>query len=299
MKHLTRSFGNWACALLCLLATAAAGEIRLVDVTGHEVVLEAPAQRIVSLAPHITETLFAAGAGEKIVGTVASSDYPEAAKAIPQIGGYDRINRESLMAARPDLVLAWESGNGSEVIAGLRALGVTVYVSEVRELDQIAGSLRAFATLAGTTEAGHAAADAFDRRLAALRNTYSHRPPVTVFYQIWNSPILTLNGEHLISDVIRLCGGRNSFTDAIALVPKISIESILLRDPDVIVASGMGEEHPEWVDDWRRFPSLRAVQHQQLYFIPPSLLQRHSTRILDGAEQLCGFLEKARAGPAT
>ncbi|MAC33099.1 MAG: cobalamin-binding protein [Haliea sp.] len=299
MQHLTRSLGNWGCALLCLLATAAAGEIRLVDVTGHEVVLEAPAQRIVSLAPHITETLFAAGAGEKIVGTVASSDYPEAAKAIPQIGGYDRINRESLMAARPDLVLAWESGNGREVIAGLRALGVTVYVSEVRELDEIAGSLRAFATLAGTAEAGHAAANAFDRRLATLRNTYSHRPPVTVFYQIWNSPILTLNGEHLISDVIRLCGGRNSFTDAIALVPKISLESILLRDPDVIVASGMGEEHPEWVDDWRRFPSLRAVQNQQLYFIPPSLLQRHSTRILDGAEQLCGFLEEARAGPAT
>src|SRR5690606_1439441 len=128
--------------LLCPLSRAVGAEIRLADVTGREVVLESPAQRIVSLAPHITETLFAAGAGDRIVATVKSSDYPEAAKAIPQIGGYDRINRESLMAARPDLVLAWESGNGSEVIEGLRALGVSVYVSEVRELDEISRSLR-------------------------------------------------------------------------------------------------------------------------------------------------------------
>lgn len=294
MKRALAILGIWMWGLLCPLSQAVGAEIRLTDVTGREVVLESPAQRIVSLAPHITETLFAAGAGDRIVATVKSSDYPEAAKAIPQIGGYDRINRESLMAARPDLVLAWESGNGSEVIEGLRALGVRVYVSEVRELDEISRSLRAFATLAGTVEVGHAAADTFDSRLAALRETYSHRVPVTVFYQVWNSPILTLNGDHLISDVIRLCGGQNAFADAIALVPKISVESVLLRNPDVIVASGMGEEHPEWVDDWRRFPSLRAVQKQQLYFIPPSLLQRHSTRILDGAEQLCRFLDEAR-----
>lgn len=294
MTHLSRELKTWIGALFCLLSTTATAEIRLVDVTGHEVVLEAPAQRIVSLAPHITETLFAAGAGHKIVGTVKSSDYPEAAKAIPQIGGYDRINRESLMAARPDLVLAWESGNGSEVIGGLRALGITVYVTEVRRLEAISTSLRDFATLAGTREVGLAAADAFDTRLATLRNTYSTRLPVTVFYQVWNSPILTLNGKHLISDVIRLCGGRNAFADAVALVPKISVESVLLRDPQVIVASGMGEEHPEWVDDWRRFPSLRSVQNQQLYFIPPSLLQRHAPRVLDGAAQLCGFLERAR-----
>ena len=284
-------------ALLCGCTHSEAADIRLTDDTGHEIRLERPARRIVSLAPHITETLFAAGAGDKVVATVSYSDYPEAAKALPEVGSYDRISLESLVATAPDLVLAWRSGNGDDVVRRLRQLGLTVYVSEPRRLVDIAATLRKYATLAGTSSTGEAAADAFERRLASLRQTYSHRAPVAVFYQVWNDPLLTLNGEHLISDVIRLCGGRNIFADARPLVPIANIESIVSADPEVIIASGMGEERPEWVDAWRRWPGLRAVKENHLYFIPPSLLQRHSPRILQGAERLCRFVATAREEP--
>ncbi|MFA5494353.1 MAG: cobalamin-binding protein [Porticoccaceae bacterium] len=280
--------------LLLAVAATARAEIRLVDDLGHTLVLAEPARRIVSLAPNITESLFAVGAGKLIVATVNYSDYPEAALAIPRIGTYDKINRESLVAMDPDLVIAWESGNGPEVIDHLRRLGLPVFVTEPRRLEDIASLLRNFATLTGLDAQGRQAADTFTARLDHLRGLYSDAEPVSVFYQVWNQPLLTLNDGHLIADVIRLCGGVNIFADAGPLVPVVNTETVLRADPDVIIASGMGEERPDWVDAWRRWPSLRAAQNDQLYFIPPSLVQRNSTRILDGAELMCRYLNQAR-----
>lgn len=285
--------------VLCVVLLAwpmayARGEIRIQDYSGATVVLPQPARRIVSLAPHITESLFAIGAGEQIIATVRYSDFPAAAQAIPRIGSYNRVNAESLVAMSPDLILAWASGNGMEIIEYLRGLGLTVHVSEPRELAGIAANLRELGTLTGQRQQGNKAAASFSQRLQDLRATYRHKTPVTVFYQVWNDPLLTINDEHLISDVIQLCGGVNVFSDALSLVPKLSIESIMQTDPEVIIASGMDEERPQWVDAWRQWPALRAARHNHLYFIPPSLLQRHSTRILDGAQQLCHYLDRAR-----
>lgn len=280
--------------VLCLLSFGAWPEIRVVDDDGNTLVLDGPARRIVSLAPHITETLFAAGAGDKIVATVAHSDYPEAAGRIAIVGSYDRISRESVIAARPDLVIAWGSGNTPEVVESLRALGLNVFVSEPRTLAHIAKNLRDFAALAGRPEQGQAAAGRFNRRLEELRDTFSNGRPVTVFYQVWNEPLLTINDSNLISDVIHLCGGINVFADAIPRYPVVNLETVIGKDPAVIVASGMGEERPDWVENWRSWPGLQAARHSQLYFIPPSLLQRHSTRILDGAQRLCTYLRMAR-----
>ena len=152
----------------------------------------------------------------------------------------------------------------------------------------------AFAALAGRDAEGAAAARAFRARLERLRAAHRDSAPVTVFYQVWNQPLLTLNDGHLIADVIRLCGGTNIFGDAAPLVPVVNTETVLRADPEVVIASGMGEERPDWVDEWRRWPSLRAARNGHLYFIPPSLLQRHAPRILDGAESLCRLLEQAR-----
>ena len=291
------TFG-WLMIALLWCATPHA-QITLTDDTGATLVLEKPARRIVSLAPHITESLFAVGAGEKIIATVSYSDYPAAAETIPRIGAYDRINRESLIALEPDLVVAWVSGNGLAVIEHLRKLGLPVYATEPRRLDDIPDTLRALARLAGTDKNGNRAATDFETRLSALRRNDARENPVTVFYQVWNKPLLTLNGDHLISDVIALCGGTNIFGNAAPLVPSVNVESVLRANPGVIIASGMGEERPEWVDAWRRWPSLAAVRDDQLYFIPPSLLQRHSTRILDGAERMCRYLDRARHTDAT
>lgn len=283
----------WLLGLLAL-ASVSRADIRVVDDMGYELVLEQPARRLVSLAPNLTESLFAVGAGNLIVATVNYSDYPEEALLIPQIGAFNRVNIESVVSFDPDLVLASHSGNGGEVIERLRALGLAVYASEPRELGDIARNLRDLAVLTGQDADGLAVADRFSTRLTQLRATYAERAPVTVLYQVWNDPLMTVNGQHMIADLIRLCGGVNAFGEAIPPMPIISTEAVLKTDPQVIIASGMAEERPDWLDQWRRWRNLRAVRGNHLYFIPPSLLQRYSVRMLDGAQQMCGFLQQTR-----
>lgn len=285
-------------AVVCFSAvfaeTRLTGAIHLIDSRGKEVVLKKPAERIVSLAPHITEILFAAGAGAKVVGAVNYSDYPEAAKSIPRVGSYDKISYESVVALNPDLVMVWKSGNGEEVAKRLEALGLTIYVGEPRKLEDVAQSLRDYGKLSGNNKQGDLAADQFLTKLFKLRNSYSKQQAIGVFYQLWNEPMMTMNGEHLISDVIRLCGGHNVFAEALPLVPRISVESVVRANPQVIVASGMGQARPEWLDDWRGWDAINAVHNGHLYFIPPDLLQRHTPRIIQGAEKMCTFLAQAR-----
>jgi len=280
--------------LWVLLMPAGSAQITVRDGVDGTLVLEKPATRVVSLAPHLTEVVYAAGAGEQLVGAVSYSDYPEEARAIPRVGSYDSVSYETLLSLKPDLVLAWHEGNGEDVVTRLRSLGLNVYVSEPRALEDVAESLRVVGVLTGNEQAANAAASRFMQQLNALRETYSSREPVTVYYQIWNEPLLTLNGDHLISDVVRLCGGRNVFADAMPLVSRISVESVLRANPQVIIASGMDKARPEWLDDWREWSAMTAVKNDQLYFIPPDILQRHTPRIIDGATLMCEKLQQAR-----
>lgn len=278
--------------LVC--ASVARADIEVVDSLGRKLVLESPASRVISLAPHLTEVVFAAGAGKTLIGAASYSDYPEAAREIPRVGSSDNVSYETLVALNPDLVLAWRSGNGDEVIKRLEALGLTVYVDESKTLEDVPRSLRAVGTLTGNEDIAEPAARAFMAQLGNLRATYSSRHAVSVYYQIWDEPLLTLNGEHLISDVVQLCGGRNVFADALALVSRISVESVIRADPQVIIASGMDKARPEWLDAWRAWSSMTAVQNNQLYFIPPDVLQRHTPRIIEGARLMCDQLQLAR-----
>ena len=280
---------------LLLAAGSAQAAIDIADDTGQALHLAQPAKRIVSLAPHITEMLFAAGAGDRVVGAVQYSDYPEAAKKIARVGGYTSVDMEKVAALKPDLVVAWKSGNRGAHLDKLRALGIPVFINEPRRIDDVARSIAQLGKLAGTDSAGEAAAQAFRKRHAALAAKYSARPPVRIFYEAWNRPLMTVNGEHLISDVIRLCGGDNVFAKLPMLAPTIDAEAVLAAMPEAIVASGMGESRPEWLDDWRKWTKLPAVAHGNLFFIPPDLIQRHTPRILDGAERLCGQLDEARS----
>ncbi|KAB7623426.1 cobalamin-binding protein [Alkalilimnicola sp. S0819] len=285
-----------AILLLSTLGVSAAADtpLRVEDDRGRTVSLQSPARRIVSLAPHATEILYTAGAGEYLVGTVSHSDYPAEAEQIPRVGSYKRVDYERLAALQPDLVVGWHSGNGASTIERLQALGYTVYISEPKNLNDIARSVERLGTLAGTEEQARTAAAEFRARHQRLRERYSRRPPLSVFYQVWYQPLMTVNDAHLISQVIHLCGGRNVFADAASLTPRISVEAVLARDPEVIIASGMGDERPEWLDNWARWKDLQAVRLAHLYFVPPALLQRHSPRILEGAERVCAHLEQAR-----
>jgi len=267
--------------------------IRVIDDAGQEVTLEQPARRIVSLAPNITELLFAAGAGDRVVGVTEFSDYPEAAGSITRVGSGTGLDLEAILALRPDLVVAWQSGNPAGQVERLRSLGLIVFLSEPRHLLDVPETLLRLGRLAGTEAAARAGADSFKRRYEQLGQQYAQRPVVSVFYQIWERPLMTLNGEHLFSDVLRLCGGTNVFAELPALAPQVDVEAVLAADPEVIVVAVDGADSP-LLAAWRRWPSLSAVRQGHIYGIARERLVRHTPRILHGAEELCVILEGVR-----
>ncbi|MBM6549817.1 cobalamin-binding protein [Marinomonas ostreistagni] len=267
----------------------------VIDDKAREVCLDKPAQRIAALSPGATELIFAAGAGAQVVAVVSYSDYPPAAQQITSVGSHTRLDLERLIALQPDLVLAWGTGNPSEQIDTLKRLGLPVYYVEPHEFGDIADNIVNMAVLAGTEPEGRAEAQRFRRGIAALQQRYQGAAPVPTFYQVWDSPLMSTNGEHYISKVVSLCGGENVFADADRLIPRLSQEVVLLRNPEVIVAGGMGERNAHWLEAWRAFPELLATQRDNLFFVPPSLIQRPTPRLLDGAAILCEKLDQARA----
>lgn len=280
-------------ALLCQAIVSWAG-IDLRDDTGRVLHLDRPAQRIITLAPHATELLFAAGAGATLIATVEFSDFPPAARRLPRVGGYETIDVERIVALKPDLVVAWGSGNPPAVIDLLIALRVPVYISEPRKLDDIATSLIAFGRFAASVPAAEKAAVEFRQRAAALRTRYGSRSPVRVFYQVWDEPLMTVNDSHLISKVLDLCGGRNVFGGLPSLAPTVDVEAVLAADPDAILSSEETGARRNAIDSWRRWPRLRAVRNEHLLLLPPDILVRHSPRILDGAQAVCDRLDRVR-----
>ena len=278
-----------------LVSTAVHADLVVKDDTGQEVRLKAPAKRIITLAPHAAESLYAAGAGDKLVGTVDYSDYPPEAKKVPRVGGYSRIDLEAVAALKPDLVLAWESGNNMTQVDKLRALGLTVYVSQPNTIDNIANQIERLGQLAGTEAVANATADRFRKRLDSLRTTNASKPKVRVFYQIWKTPLMTVGGPQIISDAIKICGGDNVFGHLKQMAPNVTVEAVLEADPEAIVATGMGDAKPEWLHDWDKWTRMTAVKRDNLFHINPDIMQRHTPRILDGTEKLCAHLDVARS----
>ena len=280
---------------VAMAGAMAAAELRCVtDDAGREVCLDAPAQRIISLSPGVTELLFAAGAGERLRGAVRYSDYPEAAKDIPRVGSHTRVDMETLLAKEPDLVVAWTSGNPEEQLERIEALGLTVYYSEPRRFDDVAHTVERLGRLAGTEAVADATVAEFRAVIDELTSRYAEADPVRVFYQVWDDPIMTVNDTHLISQAIMLCGGENVFGDVDRLVPRLDRESVLAAEPEAIVAGGMGEEDTSWLEGWEPFDGMTAVQRGNLFFVPPSSIQRPTPRVAEGARLLCEHLETAR-----
>lgn len=281
--------------LLCLMfiAKEASAGIVLFDDGGHEIRLAHLPARIVSLAPHVTELLFAAGASEQVIGVVEFSDYPEQAKSIPRVGSYNKFDLERIVALNPDLIIAWKSGNPDSQVKELIRLGFKVYFNEPRQLEDVAQSLRQLGRLLATEAIANPVAREYEQRLSALRNQYKNRAKVRVFYQVWKEPLFTVNGEHIISRVIELCGGVNVFSDLKVLAPNIDKEAVIAENPDVIVA-GMNDSRLDWLSIWKQWTSINAVKNNHLYAIDADLIVRHTPRILLGVERMCMHLEKAR-----
>lgn len=285
---------GWLIGIMLGFVTPPTGALQLIDDRGARIELAGPAQRIISLAPHITELLFAAGAGERIVGVVEYSNYPQAAKRLPRVGDTRSLDLERIIALRPDLVIVWLTGSPQTQLDVLTALGLPIYYNEPRSLDQIGQTIERFGELAGTSAAAQVAARDFRSRLATLQQQYRGREPVTVFHQIWEQPLMTVNGEHLISHVLQLCGGRNIFAELRAFTPHVVAEAVLEANPEVIGTGGRGAAMSAGLGTWLGWPQLRAVARNNLYVVDPELISQHVPRILDGAQQICESLDAAR-----
>ena len=276
-----------------MVSTTISAEIVIKDDKENIVRLNSPAKRIISLAPHITETLFKAGAGEKIVGAVEYSDFPEAAKKITRIGGHPAYDIEKIISLNPDLIIAWASGNNLNQVELFTKLGIPVYLSEPVEIDDIAQSIQNFGILAGTQVTATSEKNNFLSHYKEIRDK-KHKKVLKVFYQIWNKPLMTINGHHIISKVIGLCGGVNIFSNLKSLTPVVSKEAVLASKTQVIIAGGGNEERVGWLNEWKSWLQLPAVKKDNIYFVNPDLIQRAGPRILQGADQLCELLERAR-----
>ena len=282
--------------LFCLAAADARGAIRVSDDRGSIIELPAPAKRIVSLAPNITELLFAAGAGERVVGASEFSDYPAAAKAIPRIGSSAHLDLERVVQLEPDLIVVWGNGTPELQLEALRRLGIPLFYSEARALDDLPRTLLQLGTLAGSEPQARAAAAAFSSRLSDLRSRYASRAPVRIFWQVWVHPLLTISRRHIIDDVIRLCGGTNVFAELPTLVPSVSIEAVIAADPEgIVTTTDASADGGDGLEQWRRLRWLSATARGNFIVLDAGTIDRASPRILDGAAALCERLESVRA----
>jgi len=284
-----------ATALALLTVQAHAGPaITVIDDSGARVTVQQPAQRVISMSPHVTELLFAAGGGAKVVGAMNYSDYPEAAKKIALVGSNAQLDLERVVALKPDLLIVWQSGNTARQLEQLRQLGIPIFYSEPVQLDQVADSLLRFGQLLGTEQAARPAAAAFRARIATLRARYAARSPVRVFYQIWDQPLYTLNGKQIVSDAIGLCGGENIFGKLSVKAPEVSIEAVIEQDPEVIFGGDQHDPANAGVNMWKPFKGMLAVKRGNLFHLGGELLTRAGPRMADGATDLCEKLELAR-----
>lgn len=249
-----------------------------------------PAQRIISLSPHITELLFAAGGQNRIVGVINHSDYPAAAKHIPVIGDSHALDLERIILLKPDLIVIWRQGSSAKHIEQLKKLNVPLYFSEAHRLTDIPNDIEALAKLMGTEQQANKVADDLRNRLSMLTKQYSNQLPVRLFYQIWDKPLVTINGQQMVSDAIRVCGGVNVFSNQKMIAPNVSIEAVLQINPEAIVATSDQRSLAMWM----RYPTIEAVKRGNLIELDSNLINRAGPRMILGVADLCQKLDQVR-----
>jgi iron complex transport system substrate-binding protein len=288
------------CRYLFLLAgfascgTAFSTPVELTNADGSLVVLERPASRVIALAPHLAEVMYAAGAGDLLLATVEYSDYPEAAATLPRIGDAFRFDLERIMALKPDLVLAWQSGNPAPAQAGLEELGLTLWRTEITQPSEIADLVEAMGQATGRQQVAGAAAEHMRARLAALEADHQGKTAVSYFYQVAERPLYTVNGAHLISQGLSICGAVNVFQNLSALAPQVAREAVILADPETLVAPRI-EGYADPLAQWREWPRMQAVDQQALIYLPANEISRATPRMLDAIEIACRLFDGFRS----
>lgn len=281
------------CLSFCVVSSACAIELR--DYLGNQAPLSPPAQRIVTLVPHAAELLFSIGAGDTLVGAVEYTDFPEAAQQIPQVGNYAGLNIEAIVALQPDVIIYWPEGNPARDIERLKQLKMPLFASDPNTFVEIADDIKRFGALTGHGDSSEKVATEFLKKVDELRRANQGKQRVRVFYQVWNQPLLSQNGDTFISRVINLCGGDNIFADLPIKSPQISIEAVLSADPDIILAGANEGQRPEWLDAWQQYDDLSAVKNKQLKTVDADVIHRPTLRLLKAATQVCTVFDEYRA----
>jgi iron complex transport system substrate-binding protein len=262
------------------------------DGAGH-LLIDQPVERIITLSPHLAELVYAAGAGDKLVATTDYSEFPEAAAAVPRIGDAFRLDIERIVSLDPDLIIAWGSGNPAAAIAQLRGLDLPVWAVEIRQLEGIATTIELIGRATGNPAAAVTAARQFRTRVSALAARYADSPPLDYFYQVGEQPLFTINGEHLISQGLRLCGGHNIFADETGLAFQVAHESVIVADPQALFAPWL-QEQSDPLAGWRSWPGMQAVANDALFLLHADKISRASPRMLDALETACRQLQALR-----
>ena len=298
MKHLSL-YHQLTCLLFCVwFSTQAQSQtIEVTDNFGRLVRVEKPVTRIISLAPHITENLFSAGAGDKVIGIVEYSDYPAATKTIPSVGSYAQFSIETILAMKPDLVVAWRGGNNSEALDQLERLGLTLYYSEPRSFDDIINNIHHYAALADSRDTLDPRVHEVKEHIAQSRDEFANSERVDVFYQVWSDPLMTLNGEHFISRVLEVCGARNLFADLPIIAPRVEWEAVIEANPHAIV---MGQNHnvPADTSLWEKWTMVDAVKNNHFVFVHSDTMHRHTLRMLLAIGGFCDQIHEVRESRA-
>ena len=281
--------------LLALATAAQAAPRSVTDDTGASFTLPENPCRIVSLAPGTTAMLYAAGAGHCLVGTIAHSKEPAEAAQIPVVGDAETLDFERLLTLRPTVVVVAVDVVQRARIDRIRALGIPVYQVHVTRLAQMAESLQKLGELTGTSAIAQPRAAELRARLGQLQARYRQRAPLRVLYQIWDQPIYTIGGRHVISDALEICGAANIFADLSTAAPAVTREAALLRDPDVILVSAPPASADAWIAEWRKFPALRAAATGRILPYSDERMDRMGPSVIDAAEALCTLLDGVRA----
>ena len=268
-------------------------DISVVDDFGKVVVLKTPAQRIISFAPHNTENLFSAGAGDKVVGVVEYSDYPPKANDIQSVGSYIQFNLEVILALKPDLIVAWKNGNNKEALERIERFGIPIYYSEPRSFQDIIDNILELAMLAGTENNVDPSINNLAEDLLALKHLYENKEVIDVFYQVWRDPLMTLNGDHFVSRVLELCGARNLFSHLPIIAPRVSMEAVIQSNPDVII-TGLTEGLAPDMSMWEKWMSVKAVKNDHYIFVESDTMHRHTLRMLNGIADFCKKIDGIR-----
>lgn len=289
-------FFRFVVFLGCVAAIAAAAQpVSVTDDRGKVVVLPHPAQRIVTLAPHLTELAFSAGAGRRLVGVARFSDFPAAARDLPQVGDSALMDFEQIVALKPDLVLAWKSGNAPADVERIEQLGYPVFVSEQERLADVPRVTRLIGTLAGTLPEATQAAAQFENGIRALRERFSKAATVRVFYVVWSKPLMTVGGAHFISDVIALCGGENVFAAMRQLAPAVTLEAVIAARPQVVLGGSGPAGAATFEGQWHATAPV-VLRDLPVFYVNPDIIQRPTLRVAEGANAVCSALERARTG---